>query len=199
MTRTTSSLILAIVVLCSGIQAQSAPIIMIDPGHGGEDAGVVAGDILEKDVAMSAALALGEAFLAQGYDIRFTRAGDYAVGYAERRAMAEEAGAAMFISVHFNGDDDATLHGIEIYVNLDSEAPSSAGEAVATALRELGGPVAVEGRPWDFLKSPVPSVMIEAGFLTNPEERQLILSADHQHALAEHIAGGANIYLSDEE
>jgi len=191
--------VLALVAISSSIQAQSAPIIMIDPGHGGEDAGVVAGDILEKDIAMSAALALGEAFLRRGYDIRFTRVGDSGVGWAERRAMAEEASAAMFISLHFNGDDDTSLHGIEIYVDLDSEAPTAAGESVATALRELGGPVVVEGRPWDFLKSPVPSVMIEAGFLTNPDEQRLILSADHQHALAEYIADGAGIYLSNTE
>ena len=196
MTRAMSSLVLALVVASSSIQAQSAPIVMIDPGHGGEDAGVVAGEILEKDVALSAALALGEAFLGLGYDIRLTRTGDYTVGWDERRATAEEVGAVLFVSLHFNGDEDPAADGIEIYVNLEAPGSTGAAEDVAASLRELGSAVVIEGRPWGFLKSAIPTVMLEAGFLTNPEEQQLILSPAYQHELAVRIAEGSDLFLS---
>lgn len=171
---------------------QDRPLIMIDPGHGGEEAGVQAADLVEKDLVLRAAFILAEELVIRGYDVRLTRTGDYAVSIPERRAQAEAVAAALFISLHMNRGDDEQEHGIELYANLDDPSAASAAEHVAAALRELDTPVLVESRPWAFLRSPtVPSLMIEAGFLTHPVERRLLVSSAYHRALAQKIADGA--------
>lgn len=179
------------------VGAQERPIVMIDPGHGGEQAGVRAGEVLEKDVALRAAFALGEAFVIRGYDVRLTRSGDYAVENADRRASAEAARAAMMISLHFNGNADESRHGIEIYGNLDDARVADLAGLLATALRGDGTPVVVESRGAEFLASPtVPTVMIEAGFLTHPVEHRLVTSSAYHHELAATIAAASASFLS---
>jgi N-acetylmuramoyl-L-alanine amidase len=175
---------------------QARPVIMIDPGHGGDQPGVTVGEILEKDLVLRAAFALGEAFVRRGYDVRLARTGDYAVGTADRRAMAEDAQAALMVSLHFMGDEDLNAHGIEIYADLDATRSAAAAAEVATALRTLETPVVVEARTWEFLRSPtVPTIMIEAGFLTHPVERRLIMSGAYQRELAERIVDGTEAFL----
>ena len=91
-----------------------------------------------------------------------------------------------------NRDDDPQKHGIEIYANLDDPAATAAANHVAEALRQLDTPVFVESRPWAFLRSPTaPSLMIEAGFLTHPVERRLLVSSAYHRALAARLVDGA--------
>ena len=72
--------------------AQQRPVVTIDAGHGGDVAGVVIGDIVEKDVVLRAAFAFAEEFAARGYDVNVTRGGDQTIGFQERTDMAEAAG-----------------------------------------------------------------------------------------------------------
>jgi N-acetylmuramoyl-L-alanine amidase len=197
-TRIPTSVTLAILLLAGarGAAAQS-PIVMIDPGHGGEQAGVRAGEVLEKDLVLRAAFALGEAFVARGYDVRLTRTGDYAVPNPERRRAAEAAGAALMISLHFNQNADSTRHGIEIYGNLDDDRVTDLGNRLATELRSAGTPVTVAPRAGEFLTSPtVPTVMIEAGFLTHPVEHRLVTSSSYHHELAALIVRATAAFLT---
>lgn len=191
---------LALLVLVLAVEpsaGQDRPLIMIDPGHGGEEAGVQAADLIEKDLVLRAAFVLAEELVARGYDVRLTRTGDYAVGIPERRQQAEAAEAALFISLHMNRDEEGQKHGIELYANLDDASAANAAEHVAAALRELDTPVLVEARPWQFLRSPtVPMLMIEAGFLTHPVERRLLVSSAYYRALAAKIADGAAAALA---
>lgn len=174
------------------VLAQSRALIVIDPGHGGDDVGVQTEQLMEKDLVLRAAFVLAEEFVARGYDVRLTRTGDYTVSIAERRAQAEAASAALFISLHMNRDEDLQKHGIELYANLEDTAVASVAQHMAEALRALDTPVVVEARPWDFLRSPiVPSLMLEVGFLTHPVERRLLVSSSYYRALAAHIVDGA--------
>ena len=195
------SLILLVLVLAvAPVFAQNRSLVMIDPGHGGEEAGVQTEALVEKDLVLRAAFVLAEAFVAHGFDVRLTRTGDYAVSIAERRAQAEAASAALFISLHMNRDDDPHKHGIEIYANLDDAAVAAKAQAMAEALRRLDTPVVVESRPWAFLRSPtVPSLMIEVGFLTQPVERRLLVSSSYHRALAAHIVAGAAAALEADQ
>ena len=171
--------------------AQSRPIVMIDPGHGGDETGVVVEDIQEKDLVLRVGFVLAEELVRRGYDVRMTRTGDYAVAWPDRRAQAEAAGASILIMLHMNGDDDTNNHGTEIYVNLNDAKAAAAAEVMSTSLKKLDQPVVIEGRPWPFLQSPTTTtVMIEAGFLTNPIERRLLTSADFHRELAARIADG---------
>lgn len=193
---TRGSLLLLLLGIFTTALAQDRPIIMIDPGHGGEEAGVVTEELVEKGLVLRASYVLADVLVERGYDVRLTRTGDYAVSIPDRRAAAESAGAALFLSLHMNQDEDPQKHGIEIYTNLEDKAAANAAEQVAASLRKLNTPVVVEGRPWGFLKSPtVPSMMIEAGFLTHPVERRFLVSSTYYRELATKIADGADAAL----
>ena len=100
-----------------GLKAQKIRIVVIDPGHGGEDPGTVGTrGTKEKDIV----LALGEKLkilLDQDQDIRtfLTRKRDYFISLAERVRIAREYGADLFISLHCNGHPKSQLRGTSIY------------------------------------------------------------------------------------
>jgi N-acetylmuramoyl-L-alanine amidase len=180
----------------SGAAAQTRPIVMIDPGHGGEQAGVRTADLLEKDLVLRAAFVLGDAFVARGYDVRLTRSGDQTIPNPERRRAAEAAGAAAMISLHFNQNADSTRNGIEIYGNLEDAKVADLANRLASGLRAGGIPVTVAPRAGEFLTSPsVPTVMIEAGFLTHPVERRLATSSAYHRELAASIVAATVAFL----
>jgi len=180
-----ASLTLAILMPWGTVSAQTRPIVMIDPGHGGEVGGSIADGLVEKDLVLRMAFILADQYVRDGFDVRLTRTGDYDVPFADRRIMAEDAGAVFLVSLHLKRDDDPAAHGMEVYVNPDDAFALAAGEMVTQALRRLGMPVVLDGRDWGFLASPtVPTVMIEAGFLTNPSDRTRIVSEEYHRAFA---------------
>ncbi|HYA95571.1 MAG TPA: N-acetylmuramoyl-L-alanine amidase [Terriglobales bacterium] len=108
--------------------------IVIDPGHGGHDTGTVGPTGLnEKDLTLDVALRLGKLIEQKlGAQVVYTRTDDTFVPLEERTALANQAKADLFISIHANSSDDASARGIEtFYLNLtDSE------EARKVAARE---------------------------------------------------------------
>jgi len=181
----------------AGADAQTRPLIVVDPGHGGDVAGVETAGVQEKNIVLRAGYVLAEELVIRGYDVRMTRTGDEQIPNADRRALAEQAGAAALISMHFNANEDPNVHGIVIYANTDVPGTAQAARAVASALERTGGPVTIETRGGAFLSSPtVPTMMVEAGYLTHPVERRLILSRDHHRALAAMIADGLDAFLA---
>ncbi len=96
--------------------AAGAPIVVIDPGHGGRDPGTeAAGTVDEKDVALEIARSLASALRARGFDTLLTRDDDTFLSLAERTAIANHARADLFISIHLNSSPDPETSGIETY------------------------------------------------------------------------------------
>jgi len=171
--------------IAAPLAAQERPIIMIDPGHGGPEAGVTVDQLLEKDLVLRLAFTTAAEFVRAGYDVRLTRTGDYPVAGAERRAQAEAAGAALLLSLHMIRSDDPNRHGAEIYFN-EGEASSVRGAGIfAQAMEEDGIAVVQMARQGAFLASPtVPTIMVEAGFLTHPVERRVLVAEPYHRRLA---------------
>ncbi|MEX2473089.1 MAG: N-acetylmuramoyl-L-alanine amidase [Gemmatimonadota bacterium] len=169
-----------------GLAAQERPIVMLDPGHGGDQAGVVVGDLLEKDLVLRLAYTTAAAFVEAGFDVRLTRTGDYAVPNDDRRAQAEAVGAALFISLHMIQSDDTGRHGAEIYFSEEVPASVRAAGVFTEAMERDGVAVVQEARTSPFLASgSVPTVMIEAGFLTHPVEQRFLVSDEYHRRLAQ--------------
>jgi N-acetylmuramoyl-L-alanine amidase len=92
------------------------PVVVIDPGHGGYDSGTEAGaPLLEKELALQIALRLQGELERRGVHAMLTRTGDYFVTLADRTALANKAGADLFISIHLNSSPAAATTGIETY------------------------------------------------------------------------------------
>ena len=165
--------------------AQERPLVVIDPGHGGDQPQVVVGDIQEKDVILRVAFAVGAEFVAAGYDVHFTRTRDVPVEWPDRRAQAEEAGAVALFMLHAMQADDPAVSGAEIYHDATNGPSTALSNALADQLRALGSSVLVEDRPdWPFLKSTtVPTTMVELAHLTNAQDLENMLDPAYHHEL----------------
>lgn len=98
-------------------QETKRPVIIIDPGHGGEDLGAVGvNGIQEKDVVLDISKEL-EKYLVENLNavVRFTRDRDVFIELAERTTMANDYEADVFISLHANASPRKKLSGFEIY------------------------------------------------------------------------------------
>src|SRR5271170_4131305 len=109
--------------------------IVIDPGHGGHDTGTIGPHgLMEKDLCLDVALRLGHEIEEKlpGAEVIYTRKDDTFIPLEERTAIANDAKADLFISVHANSSHDAAARGIETYyLNF-----ATSEESMAVASRE---------------------------------------------------------------
>ena len=93
--------------------------IFLDPGHGGKDPGVVGTyggiDYYEKDITLAVALQAKKELEKRGYTVVMSRETDVTVGLEDRAPMAQDADAAMFISIHVNSFGDTSVHGLDFF------------------------------------------------------------------------------------
>jgi N-acetylmuramoyl-L-alanine amidase len=108
--------------------------IVIDAGHGGHDSGTLGpGGLEEKDVVLDVALRLGKLLKQRlGAEVIYTRSDDTFIPLETRTAIANQAQADLFISVHGNSSPDSSARGVEVYyLNFTSSA-----DALEVAARE---------------------------------------------------------------
>ncbi len=114
------------------LKAENVKIVVLDPGHGGEDPGTRNNGIIEKNYVMT----MGK--LVKAYfdrDPRFkavlTRDGDYIIPLQRRREIAEHLGADAFVSLHVNYNSRKVIRGIEVYYESPRGAVGEAERLVA--------------------------------------------------------------------
>jgi len=113
--------------------------IVIDPGHGGRDTGTIGPTgLMEKDLCLDLALRLGKLIERSlpSAEIIYTRPDDRFVGLEQRTAIANDARADLFVSIHANSSDDTKVSGIETYYlnfNASPQAMEVAARENATA------------------------------------------------------------------
>ena len=122
------------------IAAQQAPasggkkVIVLDPGHGGLDAGTTGvNGLMEKDLALAEALKLARVLRSRGYSVVMTRDNDTFIPLRQRVAIARANRADLFIALHADSNPDSTVTGTSIYTLNDGRSDR---EAAALASRE---------------------------------------------------------------
>lgn len=116
----------------------AGPVVVLDPGHGGEDRGAEGpGGELEKDIALAVARFAAARLQAAGIQTRLTREGDEAIALTDRTALANRLGATAFLSIHVNASPARAARGAETYfMNADAsdlQAAQAADRENATA------------------------------------------------------------------
>lgn len=176
-------------------------IILVDAGHGGYDGGARAGTsgLWEKDINLQMALALEAALKEQGAQVVMTRREDRDFASTKRAdlegrlQLAREQGAELLLSVHMNKYHDARESGPQVFYRKgQEESRLLAGCIQAVLIEHLHPKKERKALAGDYfmLSLPVPSVLVECGFLSNPEEEELLLSPDYQKKLAQAVARG---------
>ena len=83
------------------------PVIVLDPGHGGQDSGAMCGGMLEKDLTLDVAQRVERRLHDQGVATLMTRTGDSYISLAERAAVTNHLRDCIFVSIHFNEGNKA--------------------------------------------------------------------------------------------
>ena len=100
------------------VWADKSYTLVIDPGHGGKDAGAVGKTSQEKDLNLSLALKVGELVQEQYPDVKvvYTRSTDVFIPLQTRADIANKNNADLFISIHTNSAENKTAHGVETFI-----------------------------------------------------------------------------------
>jgi N-acetylmuramoyl-L-alanine amidase len=112
-------------------------VLVIDPGHGGIDAGATGSTgALEKNITLEFAKLLGTKLEETGlYDVHYTRTDDSFVALGERVAMGRARGARLFVSIHANSFSMRAVRGTVIYTVSDEASDKMAAEIAASENR----------------------------------------------------------------
>ena len=176
--------------------------VVIDAGHGGTtDSGAVYFGRQEKDDALKLALAGGDLLEDRGFDVMYTRVDDVYHTPYEKADMGNSAGADYFISIHRNAAGiPGTASGIMTLVYEDAGVNGRLARAVNEELEKTGyQDLGVVERPGLAVlrRTAMPAILIEAGFIDNPQDNQLF---DQQfEAIAEAVADGVEKAVREEE
>lgn len=108
-------------------------VVVIDPGHGGEDPGTLGnGKLKEKTIVLDIATMLADELRSRGgYAVHLTRKGDYFVGLSKRKQIANDSGGDIFISIHANSAPNRKASGSEVFFVSPRGASDQAARELA--------------------------------------------------------------------
>src|SRR5215212_5963168 len=90
-------------------------VVVLDPGHGGQDSGAMCGGVMEKDLTLDVARRVDRLLDLEGIATLMTRLGDSYVSLADRAAFGNRVNDGIFVSIHFNEDNKPVASGVETY------------------------------------------------------------------------------------
>src|SRR3989442_11540571 len=90
-------------------------VVVLDPGHGGQDSGAMCGGVLEKDLTLDVARRIDRLLDSEGIATLMTRLGATYVSLADTAALGDPMGNFIFFSIHFNEDNKPVASGVETY------------------------------------------------------------------------------------
>ena len=189
-------------------------VVVIDAGHGGGDAGVVGSKsgVSEAEINLLVAFTLKKQLEERGVRVVMTREkksvledgiGSKSDDFEKRKSIIKDNSPDLVISIHQNKFPDSTRRGAQVFYNASSEQGKSLATAVQTSLNNLNQEKV--GRSFSALKgdyyilncSPYPSCIVECGFLSNPNDEELLLNVEYRENLSALIVKGTFAYLDE--
>ena len=198
-------------------------VVIIDPGHGGQDSGTIKSGLAEKELALDVAQRLQRHLQGRGFVTVMTRSDDTYISLQDRAIVANNQPEAVFVSVHFDEAGRAAATGVETYyaahrISLpervaswlpflqrastepaDRESESLAGfvqEALVTRTQATNRGTRSQQF---FVIANVrhPAVLVEGGFLTNRDEAIRLTNEEYREQMAAGIADGVVNYRTN--
>lgn len=189
-------------------------VIIIDPGHGGDDGGAVsAGGICEKELNLDFALKLSSSLESLGYKTVMTRSDDADTdgeeGFHKRKdilnrlSFTEKYPKSIFVSVHMNSSTSSNDKGFTVFHGRKNEKSRILAEKIYSEV----GSRAYVSRLRDVKNAPdsvylmnnceVPAILLECGFISNRTDEELLTDEKYREDLAYIIAGGIDAYCRE--
>lgn len=187
--------------------------VVLDPGHGGNDPGKVgANSVKEKDVNLQIAMKTKKLLENEGVRVIMTRDKDQDLSgdsdhnrkvqdMKARVKLINDAMPALTVSIHQNSYQDPAVKGAQVFYYSHSKEAERAAEILKQALLTVEESGTREKKAADsyylLKKTEVPVVIVECGFLSNPEEAKRLTDSAYQKELAKAVAKGILTCLNE--
>ena len=192
-------------------QPKNLGVIVLDAGHGGLDPGKVGvNDVLEKDINLAIVLKLRPLLEDYGFTVHLTRDSDKILGPANssrpkrddmiaRVDMVKELNPYFTISIHQNSFPTPSVNGPQVFYYKDSEESATMAQIVQNSLNQYLNPQKkrepqANANYYLLTRTPTPTVIVECGFLSNPDEAALLATDSYQQKVAEAVYMGVVSY-----
>ena len=183
-------------------------LIMLDPGHGGHDAGtqsISKPRYQEKSLNLATAQFVKTYLLQKGYKVMMTRETDVFVSLEKRAQLANQKKPTLFVSIHFNAAPSINAKGVEVfyYESKEKKERTTKSKKLAQALlkqvlahTQAKSRGVKQGNYAVIRETNIPAVLIEGGFVTNEEELKQLKDPIYLKRLAWGITRGIEEYLA---
>lgn len=209
----------AVTAASGNIDASALPTIILDAGHGGEDGGAVAvNGIEEKKINLAIALLVRDKLTSAGYCVQMIRETDTAVGDTTLSTLAERKRSdiqyrtqvvnqtenCILVSIHQNFFEQSQYSGAQMFYSPNNTRSAQLAESIRRAVISQTQPnntrenKQAESGIYLLNHVDVPAVIVECGFLSNPEEADLLSTPTYQEKIASAVADGITDFLKSE-
>lgn len=177
--------------------------VAIDPGHGGYDPGAVRQGITEKQINLEISQQIEKLLKQEHVDVILTRYGDYnhaikslrkkeakRYDFERRIEFAKNFGADIMVSIHVNVGRRRCM-GPETFYFKKSEKGKLLAELIQKELHQIPGIGKRDIKPGSYYvlsRTDMPCVIVEMGFINNPEERKLLMDHKYRQVMATAIS-----------
>jgi len=188
--------------------------VLVDAGHGEPDGGAVgARGTIEKDINLAIAQKTGEVLEGKGIRVLYTREGDSGLqdgsegsirkmkvsDMNKRLKIMRESNADLFLSIHMNSFPKENVSGLRVFFAKNYPETEELAKSIQDKISETTGAKAYAVKAADeklFLMKnpPLPSVLVECGFITNPQEEEKLNDENYQAKIAWSIADAVEAY-----
>lgn len=195
-------------------------VVVLDPGHGGDDSGAICGTVLEKDLALDVALRTELLLRAAGFATVLTRENDRYVSLPERASLGNRADHSLFVSIHFNDGVRPTASGVETFYAAQPSAEQPGWFSWLPFLQraDTGSLAAKSERLAGFIQEELvertqavnrgikpqqfyvianlrhPAALVEGGFMTNQSDLTKLGTTEYRQQIANAISEGVQRY-----
>lgn len=186
-------------------------IIYVDPGHGGLDPGSIYKNIYEKDINLSISLILQDILESQGATVFLTRYGDYDLSnnnavsrkksdLNNRAKIINNSQADIYVSIHLNSINSSTWSGAQVFYDDINPKNIILAQIMQEQLKQdikTSRQIKEINNMLMNRKIKIPGILIEAGFLSNSNDRYLLQQNEYQYKIATSITNGIIKFINE--
>lgn len=206
-------LICSVVGVCYAVKATSSPkpqyTIVIDAGHGGKDGGAEGEEVTESFLNLQYALTLKDLCEQYGFKVVLTRSdmnGLYSPFASnkkrsemeKRRSIIEKTNPDLVVSIHMNSFASSAARGAQVFYADGSESGQSLAKSVQETLHKNIDYAKLTPQVGDYYIlncTDTPSILVECGFISNPEEEKLLIDEQYRQKFCYNLLCGMLLYF----
>lgn len=182
-------------------QKLKGKIIYLDPGHGGRDPGAMYKELKESEINLQITNEIREELEKNGAIVYQTRIGDYDLSTANtknhkkndleaRAKLINESNCDIYISIHLNSDSSPTWSGTQIFYTNKNKENKKIAQIMQTKFKEklqIKRDIKPLKNMYLFDRIKKPGILIEAGFISNSNDRYLLKQNEYQKKIAQTV------------